>query len=274
MARQEIISHHSSGNTTAVNVIVYITLESEGESRPARIHLPYRDVRKFWNDGLEVEKIPKMLWKILQELGYEKQLEYFGTQVTYEGSEPVWHVQLYIFTPKPLRGVYEMEKIHTTIASRHSFNIGICDAAAHQAYMVTHSRYCQLLDGMKYAHFPQWASGSTYIHVELVQDEINFKLMKQVALTATLTKELDSTTKEVEFGQGKYEGAMKTIRKMKCHCPQETLLYEETEEFNPHTPPCARWLHVHLLPTSFPMMLKAMNNFLLRPFVRDRRISS
>jgi hypothetical protein len=37
----------------------------------------------------------------LQELGYEKQPEYFGTQVTYEGSEPVWHVQLYIFTPKP-----------------------------------------------------------------------------------------------------------------------------------------------------------------------------
>jgi hypothetical protein len=30
-----------------------------------------------------------MLWKILQELGYEKQREYFGTQVTYEGSEPV-----------------------------------------------------------------------------------------------------------------------------------------------------------------------------------------
>jgi hypothetical protein len=38
---------------------------------------------------------------MLQELGYEKQLRYYGTQVTYEGSEPVWHVQVYIFTPSP-----------------------------------------------------------------------------------------------------------------------------------------------------------------------------
>jgi hypothetical protein len=35
---------------------------------------------------------------MLQELGYEKQPYYFGTQVTYEGPEPVWHVQVYIFT--------------------------------------------------------------------------------------------------------------------------------------------------------------------------------
>jgi hypothetical protein len=60
--------------------------------------------------------------------------------------------------------------------------------------MVTHSHHCQLLGGMEYAHFPQRASGSTYIHVELVQDEMNFKLNKQVALTATLTREPDSTT--------------------------------------------------------------------------------
>jgi hypothetical protein len=53
---------------------------------------------------------------MLQELGYEKQAEYFGTKVTYEGSELVWHFQVYIFTPKPLRGVYEVKKIHTTIA--------------------------------------------------------------------------------------------------------------------------------------------------------------
>jgi hypothetical protein len=70
-------------------------------------------------------KIPKMLWKMLQELGYEKQLKYFGTQITYEGSELVWHVQVYIFTLKPLRGVFEVEKIHAAIASRHSFNAGI-----------------------------------------------------------------------------------------------------------------------------------------------------
>jgi hypothetical protein len=66
---------------------------------------------------LEAGKFPKMVWKMIQELGYEKQPEYFGTQVTYKGSESVWHVQVDIFTPKPLRGVYEVEKIHTTIAS-------------------------------------------------------------------------------------------------------------------------------------------------------------
>jgi hypothetical protein len=113
-----------------------------------------------------------------------------------------------------------VEKIYGAIASRRSFNAGICDAAC-QAYMVTRSRHCQLLDGTEYAHFPQWASGSTYIHMEHVQDEMNFKLKNQVALTATLTKELDSTTEEVEFWQGNYEEAMKTIWKMKRHCPQD-----------------------------------------------------
>jgi hypothetical protein len=64
-------------------------MELEGESRLSRIHLPYRDVCKFCNDGLEAGKIPKILWKMLQELGYEKQPEYFGTQITYEGFDPV-----------------------------------------------------------------------------------------------------------------------------------------------------------------------------------------
>jgi hypothetical protein len=89
MAHQEIISDHSSGNTTVANAIVHIAIESEGEQKPSIICLPYWDVCKFWNDGLDARKISKMLWKILQELGYEKQREYFGTQVTYEGSEPV-----------------------------------------------------------------------------------------------------------------------------------------------------------------------------------------
>jgi hypothetical protein len=131
-----------------------------------------------------------------------------------------------------------VEKIHAAIASWHSFNVGICDAAR-QAYMVIRSRHCQLLDGMEYTHFPRWASGSAYIHIELVQDEGNFKLKKQVALTVTLTKELDSTTEEVEFWQGKYEEAMKTIRKMKRRYPQdlETILDEQTEEFSPHSLP-------------------------------------
>jgi hypothetical protein len=38
---------------------------------------------------------------MLQELGYEKQPKYYETQVMYEGSEPVWHIQVYIFTPSP-----------------------------------------------------------------------------------------------------------------------------------------------------------------------------
>jgi hypothetical protein len=37
----------------------------------------------------KLETSPKMLWKMLQKLGYKKQPEYFGTQVTYEGSEPI-----------------------------------------------------------------------------------------------------------------------------------------------------------------------------------------
>jgi hypothetical protein len=154
MAHLEIIPHHSSDDAAAAHAIANIAMESEGESRPSRIHLPYQDVHKFCNDGLEAGKFPKMLWKMLQELGYEKQPEYFGTQVTYEGFEPVWHVQVYIFTPKPLRGVYEVEKIHATIASRHSFHAGIHDAAR-QAYMVIRSRHHQFLDGTEYAHFPQ-----------------------------------------------------------------------------------------------------------------------
>jgi hypothetical protein len=36
---------------------------------------------------------------------------------------------------------------------------------------------------------------------DTVQDEGSFKLKKQVALTAALTKEPDSTTEEVEFWQ-------------------------------------------------------------------------
>jgi hypothetical protein len=118
MAHQEIISHHSCGNIAAANMIVHITMESEGESRPSRIYLPYWDVHKFRNDGLEAGKVPKMLWKMLQELGYEKQPKYFGTQIIYEGSKPIYHVQVYIFTSKPLRGVYEMERIHAAITSR------------------------------------------------------------------------------------------------------------------------------------------------------------
>jgi hypothetical protein len=163
-----------------------------GGASSSRTRLPYRDVRKFQHDGSNAGKISKMLWKILQELGYEKQPRYYGTQVMYEGSEPVWHVQIYIFTPKPFRGIFEVKKIHATITPRRTFYTGIRDAAC-PAYMVARSCHRQLLDGMEYAHFPQLASGSTYIHVEPVPDSRNFKLKKQVELTTTLPKELDST---------------------------------------------------------------------------------
>jgi hypothetical protein len=72
MDHLEIIPHHSNDDAAAAHAIVNIVVESQGESRLSRIHLPYRDVCKFCNDGLEAGKIPKMLWKMLQELGYEK----------------------------------------------------------------------------------------------------------------------------------------------------------------------------------------------------------
>jgi NAD-specific glutamate dehydrogenase len=132
----------------------------------------------------------------------------------------------------------KFEKIHATIVPRRNLYAGIRDAA-HQAHMVTHSCHHKLMDRMKYAHFPQWASGSTYIHVEHVPNSRNFKLKKQVELTTALTKELDSTTEEVEFWQEKYEEAMKIVRKLKPRCTQdvETLSKEETEEFTPASPP-------------------------------------
>jgi hypothetical protein len=111
--------------------------------------------------------------------------------------------------------------------------------------MVTRSRHCQLLDGIVYAHFPQRASRSTYIHVEHVPDPRNIKLKKQVDLTTVLTKELDSTTEEVEFWQEKYEEAMKIIQNLKRHYPQgvETLSKEEIEDFTPTSPPCRMATH-------------------------------
>jgi hypothetical protein len=66
---------------------------------------------------------------------------------------------------------------------------------------------------------------------------------------------------EVEFWQGKYEEAMKTIRKIKHRYPHdlETLSDEETEEFSPQSPP-------HKLATHAV--------FLLSYSVRNKRISS
>jgi hypothetical protein len=65
MAHLEIVPHHSNDAAAATHVIANIAVELEGESRPSRIHLPYQDVHKFYNDGLEAGKFPKMLWKML-----------------------------------------------------------------------------------------------------------------------------------------------------------------------------------------------------------------
>jgi hypothetical protein len=63
-----------------------IALEmKQGDASSSRIHLPYQDVHKFQHDESNAGKIPKMLWKMLQELGYEKKPKYYRTQATYEG---------------------------------------------------------------------------------------------------------------------------------------------------------------------------------------------
>jgi hypothetical protein len=86
MARIRTVFHRTSGDFPSARAIVHIPItpemEQEGEVSLSRIHLPYQDVRKFQNNGSNAGKIPKMLWKMLQELGYEKQLKYYGTQVT------------------------------------------------------------------------------------------------------------------------------------------------------------------------------------------------
>jgi hypothetical protein len=158
MAPIRTISHPSSGDFLSAHAIVHtpiaLEMEQEGEASPSRIRLSYRDVRKFQHDGSNAGKIPKMLWKMLQELGYEKQPKYYGTQVMFEGSKPMWHVQIYIFTPKPLKGIFEVDKIHAAIAPRRTFYVGICDAT-HQAYTVARSRHRELFDGTEYTCFPQ-----------------------------------------------------------------------------------------------------------------------
>jgi hypothetical protein len=93
MARIKTISHRTNGDFPSARVIVHapiaLEMEQEGEVSQSRIRLLYQDVHKFKNDESDAGKVPKMLWEMLQELGYKKQSEYFRTQVTYEGSEPM-----------------------------------------------------------------------------------------------------------------------------------------------------------------------------------------
>jgi hypothetical protein len=43
-------------------------------------------------------------------MGYEKQSKYYETQLMYEGSESVWHVQVYIFTPSPSKEFLKLRR--------------------------------------------------------------------------------------------------------------------------------------------------------------------
>jgi hypothetical protein len=97
MACIRIVSHRTSGDFPSAHAIVHTPIVPEmeqGEESSSRIGLPYWDVHKFQCDRSNIDKIPKMLYKMLQQLGYEKQPKYYRTQVTYEGSEPMWHVQV------------------------------------------------------------------------------------------------------------------------------------------------------------------------------------
>jgi hypothetical protein len=178
-----------------------------------------------------------MLWKMLQELGYEKQPKYYRTQLTYEVSKPVWHVQVYIFTPSPSEEFLKL---------RRSMPPSLQDVPSMLEFMMLPIKLTRSLVRAiakswmeRSMHiFPQQASGSTYIHVEHVPDSRNFKLNKQVQLTTMLTNVLDSTMEGMEFWQEKYEEAMKTIWKLKCYYPQDvqTLSEEEMEEFTLTSP--------------------------------------
>jgi hypothetical protein len=91
MAHIRTVSHHTSSGVPSARVIVRTPIapemDQEGEASSSRIHLLYQDVRKFQHDRSNDIKIPKILWKMLQELGCEKHPKYYRSQMAYEGSE-------------------------------------------------------------------------------------------------------------------------------------------------------------------------------------------
>jgi hypothetical protein len=93
MASIRIIFDSISGDFPSARAIVHtpiaLEMQQEIEARLSRIRLMYQDVRKFQHDRSNASKISKVLWKMLQKLGYEKQSKYYGTQVTYDGSKPM-----------------------------------------------------------------------------------------------------------------------------------------------------------------------------------------
>jgi hypothetical protein len=93
VAHIRTLSYRTCGDFLSARAIVHtpiaLEMEQEGEASSSKIHLLYRDVRKFQHNGSNVGNITKMLWKMLQEVRYDKQTKYYRTQVTYEDSEPM-----------------------------------------------------------------------------------------------------------------------------------------------------------------------------------------
>ena len=67
MVRTKITPHRVSRDHSTPREIVHVPIsigpeiELEEESRQPKSRPPYRDVRKFWNDGSEDGRIPEML---------------------------------------------------------------------------------------------------------------------------------------------------------------------------------------------------------------------
>jgi hypothetical protein len=63
---------------------------------------------------------------------------------------PVWHVQVYNFTPKLLRGIFEVEKIHAVIVPRCTFYTRIGYVLSSTVHRCGYSRQptssCTVLD--------------------------------------------------------------------------------------------------------------------------------
>lgn len=206
--------------------------EEEQEERPPH----YRQVNVSVTNGEGIGGCPRMLCKMLEDLGYEKPPQYRGTEAVEEGVTK-WFVEVHIFAPHSSNGVYEVERIHRAIAARSCFEDGIRDAAR-QALLVIRSRFRDDLEHTEYAHYPHRASGHTYVHVDSVHAPGQYKLKRQVELTRALTKDLDNTTEELEYWRTKYVKAAQTIRGLKRRLPQDLELSsdEETDESTPYSP--------------------------------------
>jgi hypothetical protein len=153
---------------------------------------------------------PQMLWKMLQELGYEKHPKYFGTQVTYEGSESSAKSKSTSLLPSPseefMRWKRSMQPLHQDVLSMLEFVMLHVKHTRSPVHTISSSwmEKSMLISLNAQAELPTSM-------LNLYKTDMNFKIKKHVVLTAIHTKELDSTIEEVEFWQGK----------TKWHYPQD-----------------------------------------------------